>query len=74
MNALGYDLATVQVLWRRDLMRFWGEPSRVVGALLQPIVLWLVLGFGLSPTFGLKGLDIAYTEFLFPGVVMMVLL
>ena len=74
MNALSYDLATVQVLWRRDLMRFWGEPSRVLVALLQPVVLWLVLGFGLSPTFGLTGFDIAYTEFLFPGVVMMVLL
>ena len=74
MNALTYDMATVNVLWRRDLMRFLGEPTRVVGALGQPIVLWLVLGFGLSPTFGLKDLAMPYTEFLFPGIVMMVLL
>ncbi len=74
MNALSYDLATVQVLWRRDLMRFFGEPTRVLGALGQPIILWLVLGFGLSPTFGLRDMAMPYTEFLFPGVVMMVLL
>jgi ABC-type polysaccharide/polyol phosphate export permease len=74
MNALAYDWSTLRVLWRRDVMRFWRQPSRVIGALGQPVIFWLVLGTGMAATFAVPGLDIGYLEFFFPGVVMMVLL
>jgi daunorubicin resistance ABC transporter membrane protein len=69
-----YDAATVGVLWRRDVMRFLRQPSRVIGALGQPIIVWLVIGSGMASTFKMPGSDIGYLEFFFPGVVMMVLL
>lgn len=69
-----YDLATVGVLWRRDVMRFLRQPSRIVGALGQPIIFWLVIGSGMAATFRIPGSDVGYLEFFFPGVVMMVLL
>ena len=44
MTALSFDWATIQVLWRRDMKRFWRQPSRLVGALGQPIIFWGVIG------------------------------
>ncbi len=73
MKVLKFDLSTIYVLWRRDLMRFLTQPSRLVGALLQPRILWFILGSGMAPTFSLPGVEIPYLEYFFPGVVMMVL-
>ena len=73
MSALKFDLSTIYVLWRRDLMRFFTQPARLVGAFLQALVLWFILGSGLAPTFELPGIEMAYLEYFFPGVVMMVL-
>ena len=74
MSALSYDIATTRVLWRRDLMRFWREPTRLIGALAQPIILWLIIGTGFAATFRIPSLDISYPEFFFPGVLVMVAL
>ena len=74
MTAATYDLATVRVLWRRDLMRFFRQPSRIIGALGQPVLFWIVLGSGLAATFRVPGVDVGYLEFFFPGVIAMVLL
>ncbi len=73
-SALRYDLATVRVLWWRDLVRFFRQPSRLAGALAQPIVFWLVIGSGMSPTFRIPGVAVGYLEYFYPGVVMMVVL
>jgi daunorubicin resistance ABC transporter membrane protein len=74
MNAVLYDIATTRVLWRRDLSRFWRQPSRVIGALGQPVLFWLVIGSGLAGTFQIPDLDVGYMEYFFPGVIMLVLL
>ncbi len=74
MNTLGYDMATTRVLWRRDLSRFWRQPMRIVAALGQPLLFWVVIGAGLAGTFQMPGLDVGYMEYFFPGVIMMVLL
>ncbi len=75
--ALSLDLATIGVLWRRDLVRFFRQPSRLVGALGQPILFWLVIGAGMSGTFryGAGGAGATgYLAYFFPGVVLMVVL
>lgn len=46
----------VYTLWRRDLIRFWRERTRVLGFLGTPVIFWLIVGSG----FG----DMAY---FFPG-------
>jgi daunorubicin resistance ABC transporter membrane protein len=74
MNAIVYDIATTRVLWRRDLARFWRQPSRVIGALGQPVLFWVVIGSGLAGTFQIPNLDVGYMEYFFPGVIMLVLL
>ena len=74
MTSLGYDLATARVLWWRDLVRFFRQPSRLVGALGQPIIFWLVIGSGMAATFRMPGTPLGYLQFFFPGVVLMVVL
>jgi daunorubicin resistance ABC transporter membrane protein len=69
-----YDAATVGVLWRRDVMRFLRQPSRIIGALGQPILVWLLIGSGMASSFRMPGSEVGYLEFFYPGVVMMVLL
>jgi daunorubicin resistance ABC transporter membrane protein len=73
-SSLRLDLATVGVLWRRDLLRFFRQPSRIVGALGQPILFWLVIGSGMSATFRMPGADVGYLAYFYPGVVLMVVL
>ena len=73
MSGVNYDRATVAVLWARDLKRFFRQPSRIVGALGQPIIFWMVIGTGMASTFQIPGMEIDYLEYFFPGVVLMVL-
>ena len=62
-------------LWRRELVRFFRQPSRIAGAVGSPLLFWLFIGSGLSGSFrlpGAEGLD--YLEYFFPGTVTLVVL
>src|SRR5207302_1582487 len=49
--------------------------SRVVGALVQPLIFWLVIGSGLSGSFRMQGADgVGYVQYFYPGIVMLVVL
>jgi ABC-2 type transport system permease protein len=74
-SPLAEELSTIFVLVRRDLTRFFRERSRVVGALLQPLIFWLMIGSGMSSTFVLPGSrELGYLEYFYPGVLVMVVL
>lgn len=63
-------------LWKREIVRFFRQPSRVAGAAGSPLVFWLLIGSGLSGSFRLPGgpADLDYLEYFFPGTVVLVLL
>jgi daunorubicin resistance ABC transporter membrane protein len=65
------NLATMSVLVSRDLKRFFRQKSRVIGALVQPLIFWLVIGSGLAGSF--KG-EVGYVQYFYPGIVMLVVL
>ncbi len=74
-SPLAFDVATARVLWRRDLVRFARQRSRLIGALLQPLVFWLLIGGGLAPSFRLPGApEVGYLAYFFPGIVVMMVL
>ena len=74
-SALAFDLATIRVLFSRDLTRFFRQRSRVIGALVQPLVFWAVVGSGFNASFRIPGAEgVPYTRYFFPGVVLMVVL
>lgn len=62
-------------LWRRELVRFFRQPSRVAGAVGSPLLFWLFIGSGLSGSFRLPGAEgVGYLEYFFPGTVTLVVL
>ncbi|MDB4969814.1 MAG: putative daunorubicin resistance transporter permease [Myxococcales bacterium] len=74
-SLLRLNVATVGVLVSRDLRRFFRQLSRVVGALVQPLIFWLVIGSGLSGSFRMQGADgVGYVQYFYPGIVMLVVL
>jgi daunorubicin resistance ABC transporter membrane protein len=68
--------SVIKALVGRDLRRFFRQPSRVVGSLAQPLILWLVLGAGLSGSFrpGGDGAGIGYLQYFYPGIVVLTML
>ena len=58
----------VVILWLRQLKLYSRSRARMIGALGQPILFLLALGFGLGPTFARAGRG-DYVQFLTPGIV-----
>ncbi len=63
-------------LWRREVIRFLRQRSRVVGALGTPIIFWVLLGSGLGKSFRAAGgaAGVSYLEYSFPGTVILIVL
>ncbi len=69
-RSLRDDLRAVEIVWRRELIRFFRDRARLVASLLQPVLYLFVFGTGLSPMFSRSGGPDLRT-FLFPGVTAM---
>ncbi|HUM03173.1 MAG TPA: ABC transporter permease [Thermoanaerobaculia bacterium] len=65
-------------LARREVVRFFRQKSRVVGAVAPPLVMWAVVGSGLGGSFRPDGASPATVgsslAFFFPGTVVLVVL
>ena len=66
----------VLALWRRELIRFARQPSRIVSAVGSPLLFWMIIGSGLGASFSLAGgpAGVTYLEYFFPGVVVLLVL
>ena len=74
MNVLS---PAISALWVREMVKFTRDRSRLVGALLQPLGFWVLLGLGFHGTFTLPAsgaANVSYLEFLYPGIIAMILL
>jgi len=69
-------IGAVLTLWQRELVRFWRQPSRVVGAIGSPLVFWALLGSGFGRSFQPAGAPhgMGYLEYFFPGILVLVVL
>ena len=71
------DLRAVQMVWRRELIRFSRNRLRIITSLVQPVLFLFVLGTGLSSLVA-RGLPaaggVSFRTFMFPGVVAMTVL
>ncbi|MBD3674776.1 MAG: ABC transporter permease [Planctomycetaceae bacterium] len=64
-------------LTQREIVRFLRQRTRVVGALGQPVIFWILFGAGLYGSFQppeWASADMTYQEYFFPGVAVMILL
>ena len=62
------------MLTRRELLHFFRQPTRLFGSLAQPLLFWLFMGSGFARSFRTASGDLSYTEFFYPGIVLMLLL
>jgi ABC-2 type transport system permease protein len=74
-SGLRQDLRAINIVWRRELIRFRTDRLRAVTSLVQPILFLFVLGTGLSTLAG-RGLPsgIDFRTFIYPGVLAMAVL
>jgi len=63
-------------LWKREIVRFIRQRNRIVSALATPVVIWLLIGSGLGPTFQLNADadSMSYIEYFFPGTLVLIML
>ena len=66
------ELRKIYGLWRREVLRYWREKSRIVSSLIMPL-LWLLVFGG-----GMRGMELpgiqSYQTYIFPGIIGMTLL
>jgi ABC-2 type transport system permease protein len=61
-------------LLERELVRFFRQPNRVIGAIGQPLIFWLLLGAAFHSSFAAPGIGETYAQYFLPGVAVMILL
>ena len=70
-------LLAAYTLWSREIVRFYRQRSRVVGALGTPLIFWFLIGSGLGQSFqAAPGVPLqgGYLEYFFPGTLALILL
>lgn len=67
------ELSAVVVVWRRELLRFARNRTRMMASLLQPVLFLLVLGTGISSMLP-SSAGVNYRTFVFPGVMVLAVL
>jgi len=71
-----FGLMPALSLWRREVVRFYRNLSRVVGVIASPLIFWVVIGAGFGNSFRnpTTGSGQNYLDFFFPGALMMIVL
>ena len=63
--------AAAALCWR-ECVRFVRQRNRVIGAIGQPILFWILFGAGMNSAFQISGQS--FREYFFPGTMMLILL
>lgn len=69
--------SAVRALAGRELVRFFRQRSRLIGAVAQPVLFWILFGAGLHGSFtppDWAPADLSYQRYFFPGVAVMIVL
>jgi ABC-2 type transport system permease protein len=60
-------MSAIYILWLRQVKKFFRARSRIIGAVGQPLLFLIALGYGLGSVFARAGQG-NYREFLVPGI------
>ncbi len=69
-------LAVWALAWR-ELVRFFRQRTRVIGAVGQPVIFWVLFGAGLRGSFSppeWASADMTYQEYFLPGIAVLIVL
>jgi ABC-2 type transport system permease protein len=62
----------MMMVWRRDIIRLFRMPTRIISGVAQPLLFLFVLGAGLENAIGAQGAaGVDYQQYLFPGILAM---
>ena len=63
-------------LWWREIVRFRRQRSVIIGSFVQPLIFWVLIGWGFRASFKPSGMPAGadYVQYFYPGVIMLVLL
>ncbi len=61
-------------LAQRELVRFFRQPNRIVGAIGQPVLFWFLFGAAFKDSLRPPGVEQDYAQFFAPGVAAMIVL
>jgi len=68
-------------LWQREMVRFFRQRSRVIGAVVPPVLFWFLIGSGLGTSFQLPAFasmpssqGVTYLQYFFPGTIVLIVL
>ena len=73
-KAVSNNWGAAGMLWFREILRFYRQPSRVAAAILSPVLFWFLIGSGVGRTFSSSGSSSHYLEYFFPGAILLVIL
>jgi ABC-2 type transport system permease protein len=62
-----HELRAVSVVWRREMIRFMQDRTRIFAVLMQPVLFLFVMGTGLSSVVSTND-AVDFRTFLFPGI------
>jgi len=66
------NLRAMLMVWRRDIIRLFRMPTRIIAGVAQPLLFLFVLGAGLEGAIGAQGAGgVDYQQYLFPGILAM---
>jgi ABC-2 type transport system permease protein len=71
-----FSLTPALSLWKREVVRFYRNRSRVIGVIASPLLFWIVIGSGFGTSFRAENVKGAqnYLDFFFPGALVMIVL
>jgi ABC-2 type transport system permease protein len=66
-------MGPIYILWQRQMKRYFRSRSRILGAVGQPLLFLLALGYGIGSVYKRAGQG-NYIEFLVPGIILQTIL
>ncbi len=69
-----HNLRGIYTIWYRDILRFWHDRIRLMGAITFPLLFLFVFGSGLSARLGSLGSGVNFVQFMYPGIIGMTVL
>ena len=67
-------LQVVRVIWMREVLIYFRDRARMISAFTMPVIMLVMFGEGLGNSIAQLPGDIGYRQFIFPGMVAMIVL
>jgi ABC-2 type transport system permease protein len=61
----------VITIWRREVIRYWRDKTRIFSSLLQPLMFLAIFGTGLRGAMSGGNFGVDYLKFMYPGIIAM---